>query len=254
MDTKPLLYVANWKMNMGAQAASEWIDACKEWVKRNPQLERRIVVCPSFPFLLPLKIELSESNIYMGAQNCSQHEQGAYTGQVAAQDLVSVGADFCIVGHSECRQLLNESHEAIADKVGQLFACLINPIICIGETADQHAKQQTLESLEAQLKPIVNTIKKAPSWPNILTFAYEPIWAIGTGKTPSLDELQATFDWLNTYLSQEIPTIKTMRLLYGGSVDATNAPSLASIKGVHGFLIGGASLDFQKFKNIVGLD
>jgi len=254
MDSQPLLYIANWKMNMGAKQASEWIDQCKEWVKKHPQLERRIVVCPSFPFLLPLKIELAESNIYMGAQNCSEHEHGAYTGQVAAQDLVDVGADFCLIGHSECRQYLNESSETVANKVKQLFSCLINPIICIGETADQYNQHQTLEALEAQLEPIIKAINTASSWPNILTIAYEPVWAIGTGKIPNLDELQTTFAWINSYLSTKVPTIKTIRILYGGSVDATNASSLATIKELQGFLIGGASLDFQKFKNIVGLE
>lgn len=254
MNPIPLLYVANWKMNMHAQAATEFVDKAKEWVKKHPELERRIILCPTFPLLLPLKIELSESNIYMGAQNCSEHENGAYTGQVCAQDLVDVGADFCLVGHSECRMYLKESNDAIGNKVSRLFEHLINPIICIGETAAQHAQSRTLEVLEQQLAPIAHAIKNSPSWPNVLTIAYEPVWAIGTGKIPPIQEIQAVFDWIKNYTTIHIAQVKTIRILYGGSVDATNAPSLKAIQGLQGFLIGGASLDFQKFKNIVGLD
>lgn len=254
MNSTHLIYVANWKMSMHAQGATQFADQVKEWVKKNPALERRIIICPTFPLLLPLKIELSESNIYMGAQNCSEYEQGAYTGQVCAQDLVDVGADFCIVGHSECRAYLKESNDAIGKKVSRLFEHLINPIICIGETAQERATNQTLEILEQQLAPIAHAIKTAHSWPNVLTIAYEPVWAIGTGNVPSLQEVQTVFDWIKSYTACSMSHVKTIRILYGGSVDASNAPTLKTISGLSGFLIGGASLDFQKFKNIVGLE
>ena len=239
---------------MHAQAATEFVDKAKEWVTNNPELQRRIILCPTFPLLLPLKIELSESGIYMGAQNCSEHEHGAYTGQVSAQDLVEIGADFCLVGHSECRTYLNESNEAIGRKVAQLFNHLLNPIICIGETAQDHALHRTIDALEQQLFPIARAVKTSKSWPNVLTIAYEPVWAIGTGTIPKVEDLQKVFDFIKSYTATHIPQIKTFRILYGGSVDATNAPALKAIQGLDGFLIGGASLDFQKFKNIVGLD
>lgn len=249
-----LLYVANWKMNMHAQSATEFVDLAKEWVKNNPELKRRIILCPTFSLLLPLKIELSESGIYLGAQNCSEHDHGAYTGQVSAQDLVEIGADFCLVGHSECRKYLNESNESIGKKVTQLFNHLLNPIICIGETAQDHSLQRTLEALEQQLFPVAHAVKVSTSWPNVLTIAYEPVWAIGTGIIPKIEEIEKVFEFIKSYTATHIPQIETIRILYGGSVDATNVSALKAIQGLDGFLIGGASLDFQKFKNIVGLD
>lgn len=254
MKSSPLLYVANWKMNMHAQAAAEFIDQAKEWVKKHPEMQRRIILCPSFPLLLPLKIDLNESNIYLGAQNCSEHEQGAYTSQVSARDLVDVGADFCLVGHSECRRFLHESNEAIGNKVSRLFEHLINPIVCIGETLQEYTEHKTLEILEQQLAPITHAIQSAHSWPNVLTIAYEPVWAIGTGNIPQAQEIEQVFAWIKTYTAQHMTHVKTIHILYGGSVDAENAQDLKAIPGLSGFLIGGASLDFQKFKNIVGLD
>lgn len=254
MQAKQLLYVANWKMNMHAQTATEFVDQAKKWVVQYPQLQRRIILCPTFPLLLPLKIELSESGIYMGAQNCSAHEHGAYTGQVSAQDLMEVGADFCLVGHSECRTYLGESNEDIGKKVMRLFEHLINPIICIGETAQDRVLNRTIDALEQQLFPIAHAIKTSPSWPNVLTIAYEPVWAIGTGAIAQNEDIQKVFEFIKSYTALHIPQIKTIRVLYGGSVDATNAPVLKALECIDGFLIGGASLDFQKFKNIVGLD
>lgn len=254
MNSKQLLYVANWKMNMHAQEATEFVDKAKEWVAKNPELRRQIILCPTFPLLLAIKLELSESGIYMAAQNCSEHEHGAYTGQVSAQDLVEIGADFCLIGHSECRTYLNESNETIGKKVTQLFNHLLNPIICIGETARDHALHRTIDALEQQLLPIAHAVKTSKSWPNVLTIAYEPVWAIGTGMTPKIEDIQKAFDFIRSYTATHVSQIKTIRILYGGSVDETTAPALKAISGLDGFLIGGASLDFQKFKNIVGLD
>lgn len=254
MKSTSFLYVANWKMNMHAQAATEFVDHAKEWIKHHPELKHRIIICPSFPLLLALKIELNQSAIYTGAQNCSEYTHGAYTGQVSAHDLMEVGADFCLVGHSECRILLQESNQTIGNKVTRLFEQKINPIICIGETADEHAHEKTFEALNAQLAPIAQIIKTASSRPNTLIIAYEPVWAIGTGKTPHPQEIKAVIAWILSYAAQHIPDIKKIRIVYGGSIDTNNASQFKEIEGIDGFLIGGASLDFQKFKNIVGLD
>lgn len=254
MQQKQFFYVANWKMNMKTESALPFIDQAKEWLQKHPQLGKRIIICPSYPLLLALKIELADAALYIGAQNCSEHSSGAYTGQVSAHDIVGVGADFCLIGHSECRTLLNESNEAIGIKATRLFEQRLNPIFCIGESAQEYHAGQTKTTIVKQLEPLIHAVLKTTERPSALMVAYEPIWAIGTGKIPDIQELQQLFAWLKEYLSLHIPTIQNMYLLYGGSVDSSNIATLKSVQGIDGFLIGGASLDFQKFKNIVGLE
>jgi triosephosphate isomerase len=248
------MYAANWKMNMSAGDAADFADKAKAWIARHHELQNYIVICPSFPFILPLAIELGNSGIITGAQNCSEFPHGAYTGQVSAKQLADVGAMFCIVGHNECRSLLHESSDAIGKKVSLLFEHAINPIVCVGETAFEFEQHQTLTILEQQLAPIIKAIKSAQSIPHEFIIAYEPVWAIGTGKTPEPQTLENVFSWILSHMQSKAPSIQKIRILYGGSVDSLNAKSFKHIKGLGGFLIGGASLDFQKFKNIVGLD
>ncbi|MCX5922926.1 MAG: triose-phosphate isomerase [Candidatus Dependentiae bacterium] len=250
---KQLLYVANWKMNMLVDQAVDFTVACKEFVEQNKDLAGAIAICPTFLHIAPVVEILEDSPIGVGAQNCSEHESGAYTGDVSALALSDIFCDYCIVGHSERRTHHNESNEVVARKVAQLLANMIFPIICIGETAEEHDLQQTQEILESQLLPIIEVLNNAEQLPGVLTIAYEPVWAIGTGKTPDSASLEKTFKWLTNYLQTQVNEKIEFCLLYGGSVDEKTAPQLAQVKGLGGFLIGNASLDFQKFKNIVGL-
>ena len=254
MQHKQFFYVANWKMSMSANAATLFIDQAVAWVERNPTLAHRIIICPSYPFLMPLRRGLGKAPIYLGAQNCSEYHSGAYTGQVSARDLADIDADFCLIGHSECRTLLNESNDSIGAKALRLFEQRLNPIFCIGETAQEHSQGQTDGALIKQLEPLIRAVAHASSRPSALMVAYEPVWAIGTGKTPDNQELQKLFEWLKEYLKINIPSIAKIYLLYGGSVDSSKIAQLKAIEPIDGFLIGGASLDFQKFKNIVGLE
>lgn len=205
-----------------------------------------IVLCPSFPALFSVAEILSDTMVSVGAQTCSAYEDGAYTGQVSAKSLKEVGCDYCIIGHSEQRKYACISNDVVARQATQLFKNNIQPIICIGENQKEFDQKQGYAVLEQQLSPILDILA---SHKQPFTIAYEPIWSIGTGIIPSLDYLNEIFDWLE----KTIQNIPGGRLLYGGSVHPDNAASLTTIQSLGGFLIGGASLDFQKFQKIVSL-
>jgi len=250
---KSRIYVANWKMNMPLDGALELTKQCKKLMAHQDNKEKQIVLCPTFPALYPIAKLLQSTPIGIGAQNCSEHEMGAYTGEVSAQSLSQVGCTYCIVGHSERRNYFHETNEIIARKVGKLFGAAINPIICIGETAKEHKDNKTLQALEQQLDPIINVINNAEQCSDELYIAYEPVWAIGTGKVPDKATLQTTFNWLHAHVQSALQPAKSVYLLYGGSVDEHTVKDIAEVQYIDGFLVGGASLDFQKFKNIVSL-
>jgi len=245
---KSFFFIANWKMGMPLDQAQEW---CKRHVGRLTELQRgdnNIVLCPNFVALQSVVELCKPAAINIGAQNCSQHAKGAYTGEVDAQSLKDVGVRYCIVGHSERRNLFGETDDAVANKIVALEANGIKPIICIGEDSKQNRSGQTKVILEAQLRtvlPIIATLPRA-------LIAYEPIWAIGTGDTPDINYLDDIFLWLREQVMMKAPDT-IVSLIYGGSVDPDNAEELANVQQLDGLLIGGASLDFQKFEKIVSL-
>ncbi len=247
---KPTLFVANWKMNMPLEQALSFIrDNTNALQNLTSNGSATIVICPSFPFLILLGAEVIDSNLLLGAQNCSEYAHGSFTGQVSARMLADVGCDFCIIGHSECRSAFNETDISIANKAVQLTNAQITPIVCIGETADQYSLGTTQQALTAQLTPLIAAVK---NYTGELCIAYEPRWAIGTGKTPTKTELTQIFQFLAGHMATQLPTAQ-ITLLYGGSVDETNAQEILSITPIGGLLIGGASLTFQKFQKIVSL-
>jgi len=245
-----LLFVANWKMQLPYTKSIAYIETNRDNLRALAQ-SHSMVLCPSFDALANVGILLKDTNIALGAQDVSSHTSGAYTGQVSATSLKEVGCTYCIVGHSERRQYNGETSEQGAQKIAQLAAHTIIPIMCIGETQAHRQQGITTNILQEQLNPVINTIK-ATSIDNFC-IAYEPIWAIGTGTIPSNDEIAQVLGWIDQELSKAVPSIKR-RLLYGGSVNPDNARDLASIEGIGGFLVGGASTDFQKFEKIVSLD
>lgn len=210
-----------------------------------------IVLCPSFVALQRLEEYASNTEILIGAQNCSQFQSGPYTGEVSAVSLQQIGVNFCIVGHSERRRNFGETNQIIAQKVERTIENLIIPIICIGETKQQHEKKETFNVLEAQLIDVLEVLSKHPESPFVI--AYEPVWAIGSGAVPNINDLTKTFDWLQGHIKRNHPQAQ-VQFLYGGSVTEENSEKIIQIEHVDGFLIGGASLDFQKFQNIVLLN
>ncbi len=248
------LIVANWKMQLTFDEALRYVkDHHKQLINLRKKTDTKIVLCPSFPALYPLKTLLDTTEIYLGAQDCSPFKSGAYTGQVSAESLSQIGCTYCIIGHSERRRYNHETNAEIADKAARLYTQRIQPIICIGETKKEHEAKKTFVSLEQQLSPILKTITDNQTWNLPFYIAYEPVWAIGTGATPSIEKLNKTFDWLYNQIRHILGERCIFGLLYGGSISDQNVTGFKAIPTISGFLVGGASLDFKKFNNIVSL-
>jgi|SRR5579872_2777909 len=246
----PFLYIANWKMNLRHNAATAWVQTNHTHLKSLASGEKKIILCPSFDALAPIAHLVKNSPIALGAQNVSRHRDGAFTGEVSAQSLADLGCTYCIVGHSERRQHHHENDLNVAAKVERLLEVGITPIICIGETKEQHQAGETKHVLEKQLDFVVDVLNQMSGLKPKICIAYEPVWSIGTGQIPDANALIDTFTWLTTLIKDECPETQA-QLIYGGSVNAENAAQLKEIDTIQGFLIGSASLDFQKFKNIV---
>lgn len=245
---KPFIYVANWKMAMTRQSVQTFMAEFHSDAALYSRPNTTIILCPSFTHIAMVASLLNGTKAKLGGQTCSTYARGAYTGQTSATMLAETGCSYCIIGHSERRTLCDETNEDVAAQYVQLVAASLTPIICIGETASDHTAGTTTSVLEHQLSPLIEAFKQHPS--SQLMIAYEPVWAIGTGVTPTIQELAATCSWLKSFISQNFAGATTM-LLYGGSVDATNAAEIKTIPSVDGLLIGGASQEFKKFKNIV---
>jgi triosephosphate isomerase len=181
----------------------------------------------------------------LGGQNCSRFLEGAYTGDVSASMLYDIGCQFCIVGHSERRTIFNETNNEISLKATNSLKNNIHPIICVGETLQQKKDKQTKEILSKQISESINE----DSNNNNTIIAYEPIWAIGSGLIPSLDEI----DEIHNFIKNEIQGYENYKILYGGSVKSANSKKILNLDNVDGLLIGGASLNVDEFKKILSL-
>ncbi len=237
MRVKKFIVAANWKMNKTTAETLEFIKDFKLQFK--PMADREIQFYPSFLSLPPFKNEMSALPIRYGAQNCSAQASGAFTGEVSAAMLKDFGCTTCLVGHSERRTLFGETNEDVALKSKALQQAGLTPMVCIGETAQQRTQGQTLEVVAGQLKAVLESIDLNTPF----SVAYEPVWAIGTGKVPTFAEITEAHQFLRKQLVEKMGDIgKSIPLLYGGSVNSQNARDIESVPEVNGFLIGGASL------------
>ena len=210
------IIVANWKLN----GLNSFIQAFVDNIDFKKQRENDcLVICPPFPYINNFKT----IKCHLGAQDCSIYTEGAYTGEVSAKILKDIGCDFCIVGHSERRLFYNENNLNISKKVHQCVDEEIIPILCIGETLEQKNKKQTKEILINQISECLP--KKI--YQNII-IAYEPVWAIGTGLTPTLNEIKE----IHEFIKKNIKHVNKFRILYGGSVKSSNFREIISINGV----------------------
>jgi triosephosphate isomerase (TIM) len=247
--SKKFLYVANWKMNL---SFNQTITFCINHYDELEQLAKTadMVLCPSFDSLAPVSSIFKNTNIIMGAQNCSDQAIGAYTGEVSALSLAEIGVNYCIVGHSERRMYYGETAEQIIKKIYLLYAANIIPIICIGETHKDFLNDKTHDILTEQLQPIIDAIKQQKEKIKKIVIAYEPVWAIGTGIIPDQQQLNDIFAWLSDYILTQLPDYD-IQLLYGGSANQNNIVELKKIVPINGFLIGTASTQFEQFKDII---
>ena len=238
--TRRKLIVGNWKMHGSHTANAELLAGI---VGGRPYLGD-VAVCVPFPYLSETAVTLAASDIRWGAQDCSAHEQGAYTGEVSAAMLQEFGCRYAIVGHSERRQYHAESDQLVADKAKAALARGITPIVCVGETLAQREAGETAAVVKRQLSHVIHTLAHCAGE---MVVAYEPVWAIGTGKTASPEQAQEVHALLRSQLAAATPRADAMTLLYGGSVKPDNAASLFAQGDIDGALVGGASLKAADF-------
>jgi triosephosphate isomerase len=236
--------VGNWKSN-GALAQN---DALLQSLLKLPQEKVRVGVCVPFPYLAQAQAQLQGSQVLWGAQNVSPFAAGAYTGEVHAEMLKEFGCRLAIVGHSERRQYFGETNAMIAEKIARLNAAGITPIWCIGETLAERERGAWQAVLRQQIVEVVDRI--GASAVSGLLIAYEPVWAIGTGRNATAADVAAAHAWVREVLASfDAPS--DVPILYGGSVKGSNAAELFAVEGCDGGLIGGASLVAEEFAAIV---
>lgn len=243
---RKLLVAANWKMN-GNLALVEQMAQMLNEVTINDNVE--VVVSPSFPYLMTLGDKLKSDCIALSAQNVSEHEKGAYTGEISTDMLKECGVKYVILGHSERRSLYKETSTLVAHKVKAVLAAGLMPILCIGESENERASEQTETVLASQLQPVIDEVGIEAF--NDIVVAYEPVWAIGTGKTASPEMAQETHQYIRGFIAQQNAEIADkLVILYGGSVNAGNSEELFAQADIDGGLIGGASLKVEEFRTI----
>ena len=234
------LVVGNWKMQ-GSRAANEPLLAA---IAQSRPFGCDVAVCPPFPYLAEVALAFAGSDLRWGAQDCSVHEQGAFTGEVSAAMLAEFGCRYAIVGHSERRQYHDESDQLVADKAKAALARGVTPIVCVGESLAQREAGETDAVVKRQLSAVIHTLAHCAGE---MVVAYEPVWAIGTGRTATPEQAQAVHALLRAQLHPATPHADQMKILYGGSVKAENAATLFAQPDIDGGLIGGASLKANDF-------
>lgn len=239
------LVAGNWKMNGSTQLLKDWIDSfLKQPAPSNPE----VLLCPPYVYLTQLKALGADTALVLGAQDVSEYARGAYTGEVSASMLVDLGCQYVIVGHSERRSLFGDTDALVAKKAKAALDNGLTPIVCVGELLEQREAGSTEEVVGRQLKAVTGYL-------GVLTekivVAYEPVWAIGTGKTANPEQAQDVHRFIREQLrQQDISLASKLRILYGGSVKASNAQALFSQDDIDGGLIGGASLNPLEFAQI----
>src|SRR5947207_11757712 len=246
---RKLIIAGNWKMNKTVAESLDLVRSLKIELANVKEVD--IVVCPPFTALSEVSKAILDSNIRLGAQNMSQHNVGAHTGEIAAVMLKEFSTRYVILGHSERRQYQKESDELISKKAQAAHAASLKPIVCVGETLAEREGNQTEKVLEKQVRGSLAGITKEQIAETII--AYEPVWAIGTGKTATTAQAQETHAFIRRLLAKmfDETVARRARIQYGGSVKPSNARELLSQRDVDGALVGGASLEAGSFSDIV---
>jgi triosephosphate isomerase len=246
-ERRPLV-AGNWKMNAGGQDACPLAAGVAQASKELDRVE--VLVAPPFTAIAAVAHELHEakSKVGLAAQNMHFENSGAFTGEISASMLKDAGATWVILGHSERRHVFGEGDELIAKKVAAAMAAGLRPIACVGETLEEREKGTTLEVVERQVRAFVDELEKQPGFGVI---AYEPVWAIGTGKVAKPEDAQEVHQMIRNLLAKSSPELAFATLiLYGGSVKGDNAEGLLGQDDIDGALVGGASLDAAGFAKI----
>ena len=238
----------NWKMNMLPDATIRFIDELTPLVK---DTQSEVILCVPYTDLFYALLTAQNTNIKIGAQNMHWEESGAYTGEISAPMLKSIGVEYVIIGHSERRQYFNETDESVNKKIKTAFKYELNPIVCVGETLEERENGEAIKKVTDQVMLALDGLTEKQVENTII--AYEPIWAIGTGKTATSDDAnemaKAIRQKITNLYGQN--TAERVIIQYGGSVKASNSKELFSTSDVDGALVGGASLKSDEFEKIV---
>lgn len=241
------IIAGNWKLNNGIESTKEFLLSIKDKIDTD---KVDVVVCPTFTSLSTAIELLKGTNIKVGAQNMHWETNGAFTGEVSAEMLKEIGVEYVIIGHSERRQYFNETDETVNKKVKKALSVGLIPIVCVGESLDEREKGIQKDVVTNQVKLALEGIEKEDVVKVVI--AYEPIWAIGTGKTASSEQAEEVCAWIRETLGELYceDTASKIRIQYGGSVKAGNIKELMDMPNIDGALVGGASLQ-PEFENIV---
>ena len=243
------IIAGNWKMNYCVNKAEDFVSEIKDAINTD---EVDVVICPNFVSLDRVSDLLDGTNIKLGAQNVHTEEKGAYTGETSVNMLAAVGVKYCIVGHSERRQYFAETNEIVNTKAKKLLEKDINPIVCVGETLEEREANTMFDVVEKQVRESLDGIEEAQMKRNVV-IAYEPIWAIGTGKTATAEQANEMCRFIREVVAKMYndSVAEAVRIQYGGSVKPSNANEILNMSDIDGALVGGASLtnDFVAIVN-----
>lgn len=246
------IIAANWKMNKTFSEAMALVKEIKTGLADLKDIFPVIVIAPPFPYLKNVADELkSVKNVFVAAQNCHSHEQGAYTGEVSAPMIKALGAEYVIIGHSERRTYFKEESDFLKAKIAVALKYNLKPIYCIGETLEQRKSKKHFEVVKQQLEQVLFSLEEVDF--SKIIIAYEPVWAIGTGLTATSQEAQEMHAYIRSAVAEKYGSgiAEKTSILYGGSCNEKNASELFSCKDVDGGLIGGASLNASSFLQII---
>ena len=242
-----LSLVANWKLNGSREFNHQW--ALEFFRNFNGHNFSSLGIAPASLYIDHLKSVIAEYDIKIGSQNIDLEEIGSRTGEISAYMIKDLGCAFSIIGHSERRMLFHETNQMICQKLIQANNNSVIPILCIGESVEENKNNITFNVLKKQIIGALKDVNELSS----LIIAYEPIWAIGSGKTPNPEEINSAHEMIKDVVQSRFPKIDLVSVLYGGSVSITNAASLFDQKNIDGALIGGASLDGKEFASIANV-
>lgn len=249
MNKRRPLIAGNWKMYKTPDEAAETARDLDRRVQGVADVD--IMIAPTFTALAAVAAVIQDGPIGLGAQNLYWETEGAYTGEISAPMLKSVGCSYCIIGHSERRQYFGETDQSVNKKIQAAIAAELIPVFCVGETEKEREAEQTFSVLDKQVQKGLESLVSKDL--ETLVIAYEPVWAIGTGKTASDDQAQEAHRFIRSLVEKTFGSAlaDSIRILYGGSVKPGNIAALMDMPDIDGALVGGASLDAESFSQIV---
>lgn len=246
------IIAGNWKMNLNKQEVMQLTSEIVNMFNDEVRNQARVILFPSFVYIQNVSGLIPEASkkIFLGAQNCSKNASGAYTGEVSAAMLKSIGTSYVLAGHSERRNYFHETNAELAQQVTQIFENNMEPVYCCGETMEERNSNRHFQVVSNQLEEGIFHIPQSDA--DRMIIAYEPVWAIGTGLTASPDQAQEMHAFIRNLLSKKYGNLaNSISILYGGSCNEQNAKELFSLPDIDGGLIGGASLKSRSFINII---